>query len=321
MHDNTVDTLYDEIVGDSKEIKGILYIAERIATSDAAVMIYGESGTGKELVARFIQNNSRRKEKKFVAINCAAIPGELLENELFGHKKGAFTDAKEDYTGKFGYANGGTIFLDEIGEMSLALQSKLLRVLAMKEYEPVGSTEVFKADVRIIAATNKNLLELIKENKFREDLYYRLNVVPITIPPLRDRSGDIEVLANYFLKIYNKKNNKSIKGFTPGSIDMLNSYKWPGNVRELQNVIERAVILCNIDFITVEFISISDKAGLLKSNNKIKNLKDALNDFKKNYIIQILEKNNWNQTKTAKDLDIQRTYLSRLIKDLHINKL
>jgi transcriptional regulator with GAF, ATPase, and Fis domain len=203
-----------EIIGKSETIKNILDSAIKVANTDAAVLIYGESGTGKELFARFIHDNSRRKDKKFVAINCAAIPGELLENELFGHVKGAYTDATSDYTGKFGFADEGTIFLDEIAEMSINLQAKLLRLIQFMEYQPIGGSVTVKTDIRLIAATNKNLQELLKQKKFREDLYYRLNVVPLTLPPLRERNIDIEILADYFLEIYNKKNNKFIKVLT-----------------------------------------------------------------------------------------------------------
>lgn len=307
------------IVGESPQIKEALEVAKKIASTDAAVIIYGESGTGKELFVRFIQLNSKRKDKKFIAINCAAIPSELLENELFGHKKGAFTDANEDYIGKFGFADGGTIFLDEVSELGLNLQAKLLRILQFKEYEPVGGVDTLKSDVRIITATNKDLQELIKEKKFREDLYYRLNVIPITIPPLRKRLEDIELLANYFLKMYNLKNKNDIKGITSNAIKLLRSYDWPGNVRELQNVIERAVVLCGCDYIDVENIVIQNETAHVSGEDFDLTLKNAVNNFKREYIVEALERNGWNQTKTAKELDIQRTYLSRLIKELNID--
>ncbi len=304
-----------EIIGNSEALVQTLDKAKMVASSDASVLIYGESGTGKELLARFIYNSSKRKINHFVVINCSAIPDQLMENELFGHKKGAFTDASDDYAGKFGQANGGVIFLDEIGELSLQLQSKLLRVLQFKEYEQIGGAETLKTDVRIIAATNKNLINLIKTSRFREDLFYRLNVVPITLPPLRERKKDIILLAEYYLGIYNIKNNKNIKGFTGKVIELLMQYDWPGNIRELQNVIERAVVLSCDNLIDADHIALNqDEKG------KNKNLKDAINDFKKQYIVEILEKNNWNQTKSAKTLDIQRTYLARLIKELNIDK-
>lgn len=308
-----------KIIGNSDNLKEALNIAGRIAKTDAAVLLYGESGVGKELFARYIYEKSKRSNTKFVAINCAAIPDELLENELFGHKKGAYTDASEDQIGKFGYANNGVIFLDEIGELDIQLQSKLLRVLQFKEYEPIGSTVTIKSDVRIIAASNKNLKDLVLNKTFREDLYYRLNVVPITIPPLRDRKGDVEILTDYFFNIYNTRNNKKIKNISSSAIELLKNYNWPGNVRELQNVIERAVVLCTNEIINVENIILDNKIN--KENNINKSLKDAVNDFKKDFIIKSLEKNNWNQTKTALSLKIQRTYLSRLIKELEIDKI
>ena len=309
------------IIGESKEIIEVLDIAKKMALSDASILIYGESGAGKELLARFIQRNSQRKEERFVAINCAAIPNELLENELFGHKKGAFTGVQNDYIGKFGYANGGTLFLDEIGELTISLQAKLLRVLQFKVYEPLGSNESFETNVRIVVSTNKDLLELIRENKFREDLYYRLNVMPITMPPLRTRKSDIEVLANYFLNMYNRKNNKNIHNFAHDVIEVLRDYDWPGNVRELQNVIERAIVFCNGLTIKKEHIIIYKSYIKKEVNGKSKSLKDALTDFKKEFIIEVLEENKWNQTNTARELEIQRTYLARLIKELNISKL
>jgi len=308
------------IIGESNKIIEALNIAKKVALSDANVLIFGESGTGKELFARYIHKNSKRRDGRFVALNCAAIPNELLENELFGHKKGAFTDANDDYIGKFGYADGGIIFLDEVAELGLNLQAKLLRIIQFKEYEPIGSTALLKSDVRIVAATNKNIIELVKEGKFREDLYYRLNVVPIKIPPLKDRDNDINLLADYFLEIYSKKCSKKINGFTKSAKLLLNNYSWPGNVRELQNIIERSVVLCKNDYIESDDIGLNKSISDSGNDDFIKSLKEAVDDFKKEYIMNILEKNNWNQTKTAKVLDIQRTYLSRLIKELGIDK-
>ncbi|HOV13446.1 MAG TPA: sigma-54 dependent transcriptional regulator [Spirochaetota bacterium] len=311
-----------EIIGKSEAILNLLDVAGRVADTEATVLIQGESGTGKELLARFIQEHSKRKDKRFIAINCAAIPTNLLENELFGHKAGAFTDAKSDYIGKFGYANYGTVFLDEIGEMDMALQAKLLRVLQYKEYEQVGNPEPIKVDIRLIAATNKNLYNLVKENRFREDLYYRLNVVPLNIPPLRDRVEDIEVLTYHFLKIYNNKNSKNIKGFTLDAVNFLKNHPWHGNVRELQNLIERAVILSKNEFIDLNELNIENQnPNVSKTNDVIKPLKDAINDFKKDYVTYALSKNGWNQTHTAKKLEIQRTYLTRLVKELNIDKI
>ena len=310
-----------EIVGKSEVILKLLDVAKRVAQSEASVLIQGESGTGKELLARFIQENSKRRDRKFVTINCAAIPDNLLENELFGHKAGSFTDAKSDYIGKFGYANQGTIFLDEIGEMALSLQAKLLRVLQYKEYEQIGNPEPLKVDIRIIVATNKNLYNLVKENRFREDLYYRLNVVPLTMPPLRDRKEDIEILADYFLKMYNGKNSRDLKGFTKSAVDFLKYHTWQGNIREFQNLIERAVIISKGEYIDVSDIQIEIEKNNESKSFEIKPLKDAINDFKKDYLIYSLSRNGWNQTYTAKKLDIQRTYLTRLVKELKIDKI
>ena len=255
-----------------------------------------------------------------MAINCASIPEELLENELFGHKKGSYTDAHEDYIGKFGQANQGTIFLDEIGEMNYSLQAKLLRVIQFKEYELLGSSELKKIDVRIITATNKNILELIKQGKFREDLYYRLNVVRINIPPLRERKEDIELLAGFFLQ--KNESIKKISGFSDEALELLEKYNWPGNVRELENVIERAVALSSNNHIKLNDIALEDVyINCGEEKNRLKSLKEALFDFKKKYIIKALEKNNWNQTMTANILKIERTYLSKLIKELNIDKI
>ena len=310
-----------QIVGNSDKIINLLETVNKLNLSEATVLIYGESGTGKELLARYIHNNSRRRDNNFVAINCAAIPNKLLENEFFGHKKGAYTDAVDDYAGKFGIADNGTIFLDEVADLDILLQAKLLRVIQFKEYEPVGSNVVNKTDVRIIAASNKDLLQLIKEKKFREDLYYRLSVIPIYMPSLLERNGDIELLADFFLKKYGEKNNKNIKGFSTGVIDSFKKHSWHGNVRELENIIERAVIFCDSDYISIKDIRFDFENNLKKSDNSVKSLKDAINCFKKDYIIRVLDKNGWNQTKAAKVLDIQRTYLSRLINELGIDKI
>lgn len=308
------------IIANSDVMKEILVVAKKVAYSDAAVLITGESGTGKELIAKFIHLHSRRANNKFVAINCASIPIELLENELFGHRKGAYTDAKEDYPGKIGFANGGTLFLDEITLLNYQLQSKLLRFLQDKYYEPIGTFEPIKSDVRIIAATNTEISKLVKEKKFREDLYYRLNVVPISLPPLRERKEDIQAIANYYLSFYSKKINKNIKGFTKEVMEIFLSYSWPGNVRELQNVIERAIVLSDKEWIDTDQIFLYNNS-FSEEKGEIKPLKDAIINFKRKYIIEALDKNNWNQTRTARKLNIQRSYLARLIKELKIDKL
>ncbi len=310
-----------EIIGNSPEIKEILAVCERVAKTDVPVLILGESGTGKELIANYIKEKSLRFDKPFVSINCAALPNTLLENELFGHKKGAFTDATGDYTGKLGAANGGTLFLDEIGDLSLAIQAKLLRVLQFKVYEQLGSSESLPCDIRIIAATNKDLVKLMLEKRFREDLYFRLNVVSIKIPPLRERISDLTLLVDFFVKKYCIKNNKTIKKVTEDAILKLKSYDWPGNIRELENVIERAIVLSEGEILEEKDFSIGEYKKIFNAPFQIKPLKDAINDFKKEYIIKALEINNYNQTKTAKMLDIERTYLVRLIKELKISKI
>lgn len=309
----------DHIIGKSAVIAELKQLAARVAKTEATVLITGESGVGKEVFARFIQQNSPRNDKTFVELNCAAIPTLLLESELFGHKKGAYTDAVTDSPGKVGYADGGTLFLDEIGDVDLTIQAKLLRFLQFKTYQPVGGHEELKSDIRIIAATNRKLPGLIEEGKFRKDLYYRLNVVNLDIPPLRKRKEDILLLADHFLRYYGEKYNKKCTGFDSSSKNLLTSYEWPGNVRELNNCIERAVVFSEDTVITGAGLQMNEAAD--SGDDEIVPLKEALYNFKRNYIIRCLEKNNWHQTETAKKLSIQRTYLARLIKELDINKL
>ncbi|MCG8573216.1 MAG: sigma-54 dependent transcriptional regulator [Spirochaetes bacterium] len=309
-----------KICGQSRQIKELIEVSSRIANTDATVLITGESGTGKELFANYIQKYSSRRDQPFITINCAAIPGALLENEFFGHKKGAFTDALDDQIGKFGYANGGTVFLDEIGELELSLQAKLLRFIQSKRYQPIGSNQDIESDVRIISATNKDLFQLITENKFREDLFYRLNVVPIKIPPLRERKDDILAIADYYFDFYNTKYQKKLNSVSNKLKQKLLNHAWRGNVRELQNVIEKAVVLAKKNSVLTD-IDLNEEKQPHSSNKEIKSLKEAVDDFKKDYIIYSLNQNNWNQTKTAEKLQIQRTYLARLIKELKINKL
>ncbi|KKL71338.1 hypothetical protein LCGC14_2095930, partial [marine sediment metagenome] len=256
-------------------------------------------------------------------INCAAIPETLLESELFGYKKGAFTDAISDKLGKFELANGGTIFLDEIGELSYSVQSKLLRVLQDRIIQKVGGTTSKQADIRLMAATNKNLYEEVKQNRFREDLFFRLNVFPIFIPPLRERKEDIPLLADSFLKRFNQELKKNIKGFTSEAVNILTGYFWPGNVRELQNVIERSVVLCKDEMISRKDLFLGTENMSFKSMDMdaILTLREAVNNFKRDYIIKVLEKTGWKQTKASVVLKIQRTYLSRLISELNISKI
>lgn len=244
----------DVMIGSSPEMIEIWKMVGKVAESDATVLIQGESGTGKELLARAIYDNSRRKNRSFLAVNCAALPETLLESELFGHEKGAFTDAHSRRIGKFEQCNGGTIFLDEIGEMSMANQGKLLRVLEGQEFERVGGNETIKVDVRVITASNRSLINAVKEKKFRMDLFYRLRVVTFYLPPLRDRVEDIPLLTDLFVRQYSRKYGKAIKGVAPGTLDLLVSQPWEGNIRELKNTLNSAIVLCKSDIILPEDI-------------------------------------------------------------------
>lgn len=238
---------FGHIIGKSEAMQPIYDTVSKVSRSDATVLINGPSGTGKELIARALHQNSNRKDAPFIKINCAALASSLLESELFGHEKGAFTNAINRKPGRFELANGGTLLLDEISEMETALQAKLLRVLQEGEFDRVGGTQTIKTDVRIIATTNRNLLDEINKNTFREDLYYRLNVIPINLPPLCERRGDIELLANHFLDKYGRKNAKHVKSISKDALKIINDYKWPGNVRELENALERAVVMATSD--------------------------------------------------------------------------
>jgi len=279
---------YEDLVYSSIEISEVLTLVEQVATTDATVLVLGETGTGKELIAKAIHNTSERKNKSLIRVNCAAIPSELLESELFGHTKGSFTGAIKNRIGKFELANGGTLFLDEIGELPVALQPKLLRAIQEGEIEPIGSTEVRKLDIRIVAATNKDLNKEIEEKRFREDLYFRLNVFPVTVPPLRERIEDIPVLIDHFVKKYSIKHGKEIKHISDLTLQQMKSYAWPGNVRELENVIERAVIISNHDLLVVhEFDSSPQSKTIIKHNS------NALEEVQSNHILKILIETNW----------------------------
>uniref|UniRef100_A0A7V1EHB4 GAF domain-containing protein n=1 Tax=candidate division WOR-3 bacterium TaxID=2052148 RepID=A0A7V1EHB4_UNCW3 len=312
------DLLRDEIdsryalIGRSEQFKNVLNFAEKVAQSNASVLILGENGTGKELLARYIHRLSQRREKPFIAVSCAAIPATLLESELFGYEKGAFTGALTQHKGRFELAHQGTIFLDEIGDLLPETQSKLLRVLQEREFERLGGTKTIKVDVRVIAATNQNLEEKIKQKLFREDLFYRLNVFPIYVPPLRDRKDDIIILAEHFLDYYAKQMNKDIKKFSDEVIERLIQYPWPGNVRELQNVIERAVVLTNTDTIKSEALMLPSEPIELPMTYD-KGLKEAVEEFKMKYIKEVIKKCGGNQRKASRILKIQPTYLSRLL--------
>ncbi len=311
-----------KIIGVSQLIKEKVRLTNMVSTSDSTVLLHGESGTGKELFAELIHNNSTRSNKTFIKVNCAAIPETLIESEFFGYKKGAFTGATKDTPGKIELANKGTIFLDEIGELPLQLQAKLLRFLESKEIQKIGDELPKKVDVRIIAATNRDLPKEISNGNFREDLYYRLNVFPIYLPPLRERKDDIEVLAKHFMKKYTIEMNKRIEGISHSAMNLLREYSWPGNVRELENVIERACVLAQEKIIKKENLYLKSSPQETSGGDLFseKPLKEAINSFKKEYIVSVLNKHSWKQINAAKVLEIQRTYLSRLIKELDINK-
>ena len=296
---------YPDIVAESAKMKKVLSLALKVAPTPTTVLLTGESGTGKEVLARFIHKESRRRGR-FVAVSCAAIPETLLEAELFGYEKGAFTGAAREKPGKFELANGGTIFLDEIGDMPFSLQVKLLRVLQEKEVERIGAISPRKVDVRIIAATNRNLEEKVRMGEFREDLFYRLNVFHIHIPPLRERPRDILPLAELFLRKYSLELSKKIKDFSPGAKRILVSYRWPGNVRELENVVERACVLCDSEFIERKHIMI----GFKEEKELLK-----LEDVEREHIKRVMEMVNWNITKGAEILGIHRNTLSKKIKE------
>jgi two-component system, NtrC family, response regulator AtoC len=243
---------FDNIISADGKMQDVFKLVSKVLNNEITVLIYGESGTGKELIARAIHYNGRRKEKPFVVVNCASIPRELLESELFGHEKGSFTGAHQRKLGKFEIANEGTIFLDEVGDLEMLLQAKLLRVIQERTFERVGGVETIKTDVRIISATNRDLKQAVNQKEFREDLYYRLNSFPISIPPLRQRRGDILVIANHFLGIMTKKLGKDIKGFTKKAYKLIYEYSWPGNIREMENTIERSIIISETNMIDVE---------------------------------------------------------------------
>ena len=317
--DRTLEkTGFHIFVAKSPAMRDLVEMADRYAKTDASVLIRGESGVGKELFAEQIHVRSGRKDGPFIRVNCAAIPEGLLESELFGHVKGAFTNAVADRRGRFEMAGGGTIFLDEIGDMPHALQAKLLRVLQQKTFEKVGSDETITVDVRIIAATNRDIERLVEEGGFRSDLYYRLNVLPLDVPPLRERPGDILELASFFLKNVIKKTGKKIEGFSEDAAEALIAARWPGNVRELQNTVERAAVMSGSALLGAEDLFPARFAEKTSGGEGERNLKEAINAFKARYIQNVLEETNGNQTEAARALDIQRTYLSRLMKELGI---
>ena len=310
-----------ELMGNHPLMKNLWKNILKTAPTNATILISGESGTGKELIARAMHAHSLRAKEKFVQVNCAAIPEELIESELFGHEKGAFTGATERKTGKFEQADEGTIFLDEVGDMSLKTQSKVLRVLEEGEVQKVGSSKINKVDVRVIAATNKDLPKEIKEGNFRDDLYFRLNVVPLYSPPLREKKEDIPLLIEYFSKIFAEENNFKVKKFSDDAIKAMMKYPWKGNVRELKNLVERLIIMAESDVI--------DRKGLpekireeihihLPKEEKIKSLKEFREVAEKNFILAKLEENNWNISQTAREIDTPRSNLYKKLEQYGI---
>lgn len=316
-----------EMIGGSQPMNRLQEQIRLVAPSNASVLVTGENGTGKELVARSIHYYSPRRDKPFVEINCAAIPEELIESELFGHEKGAFTGALAQKKGKFDLADSGTIFLDEIGDMSLKTQAKVLRILQERKFERVGGTRTIEVDVRIIAATNKVLEDDIRGGNFREDLFYRLNVVPFHIPPLRERKEDIPVLVEHFLDLFCRREGREIKVMAPEALAMMKSYDWPGNVRELKNIIERLVIMTPGRTITDAHMpgylagkdAREEGGARLDSFRDVSSLREAREEFEKEFIIQKLEENDWNISKTAEAIELERSNLHRKIKSYGIN--
>jgi len=305
---------FENIIAKSHKMQRIFELIETVAKSNATVLIVGESGTGKELVARAIHSQSPRREKPFVAVSCAALPESLLESELFGHEKGSFTGAMAQRKGKFEFANKGTLFLDEIGDMSPNVQVHLLRVLEEKEFTRVGGNELIKVDVRVITATNKDLRKAVERGEFREDLYYRLNVVTIEVPPLRERREDIPLLAQHFLKKSALENQKKISGFSPEASKFLLSYDWPGNVRELENAIERAVILAKNTLITIHDLPRPESAvAHLTPPQK------ELDEVVKNHIAEVLSQTGGNYSQAARILGISRMTLYHKVKEFGLN--
>ena len=315
---NNVLLEHNNIVGNSPQIKKVLEIIKKIAKSNASILITGETGTGKELIASLAHYNSLRAKQSFVKVNCAALQENLLESELFGHEKGAFTSADRQRIGRFEQANGGTLFLDEIGDMSASTQAKVLRVLQEHEFERLGGMKTIKVDVRIVAATNKNLKEAISNNLFREDLYYRLNTVSIEMPSLRERKEDVLPLANYFVNKYGEEIKKQIVGFSPQAAKYLTRHNWPGNIRELQNTIERAVLMAESNVIGVDDLSINSASSESQPGDSVKikippgGIK--LDDLERDTLLEALKMSNWVQKDAAELLGVSRRVLNYKVK-------
>jgi DNA-binding NtrC family response regulator len=321
---------FHNIVGKSKKMQEIYRIISKVAMTDSTVLIYGQSGTGKELIARAIHFNSPRRDKQFVPVDCAVLSENLLESELFGHVRGSFTGAVTTKPGLFEVADGGTVFLDEVGNISLAIQAKLLRVLQEREFTPVGGTKAKKIDIRLIAATNKDLEKMIKEETFREDLYYRLNIVPIPLPSLKERQEDISLLAVHFLKKYAEEMEKTIKGFTPEAMEKLVRYPWPGNVRELENVIERTVVMIEEEMVGVNHLILPGQQEKESPDNRIPMTSEELKEIKKQlreraveeiekaFVVKALERHNWNVTRASEDVGMLRPNFQALMRKYNL---
>jgi DNA-binding NtrC family response regulator len=307
-------TAATEIIGDSAEITKVLELVETVAPTDTTVMIRGESGTGKELVARAIHNRSPRKYFPLVTVNCGAMTETLLESELFGHEKGSFTGAQYRRKGKVELADGGTLFLDEIGNIDMKTQMDLLRVIETKQFTRVGGSDVLKSDFRVICATNKNLEQAVKDGTFREDLFYRVNVFTIAIPPLRSRKGDVAKLAHYFLEKYSRSMNKKLEGFTRDAMLALKGYEWPGNVRELENAIERAVVVSCGQMIDKEQLPLQTQASARVDGKR-------LEDVEHRYIEEVLAETGWNISRSAAILDIDRVTLYHKIQKFGLKRI
>jgi transcriptional regulator with PAS, ATPase and Fis domain len=316
---------YEHIIGRSRPMLELYRLLDKIIDSDSTVLVQGDNGTGKELVAKAIHFNSRRKDRRFVAQNCSAFNDNLLDSELFGHRKGAFTGAVADKQGLFEVADGGTFFLDEIGDMSPSLQVKLLRVLQEGMFLPVGGTEVRKVDVRVIAATNRDLKRMVEQGEFREDLYYRINVIALTLPALRERKDDIPALVDHFLRKFAKGRRLKIKRLAKSCLDRLSDYSWPGNIRELENEIERLVVLSGDDRIIQEDLlsarirqeaPTGDHGPLVQPNS----LPDAVQALERNLIYEVLKKTHWNKTKAARELRISRRNLIRKVSQYKLDQ-
>jgi DNA-binding NtrC family response regulator len=320
------DDVESEFVGNTKKMRDVFQLIFKLCKVDTTVLIRGENGTGKELVARAIHFNSPRKNSSFVAINCGAIPDSLIESELFGHEKGAFTGAFERKIGKFQVANNGTLFLDEIAELKPEMQVKLLRVIQTKKFTPVGSNREMKVDARIIAATNRNLEKMMDDNTFREDLFYRLNVMPIFLPPLKDRIDDIELLSQYFIKNFNKQHGRSITGLTQEALVALKKYNFPGNIRELENLIERAFILEPANSSLISFDSLPDEVKIIKNTKETSmeysgplNFDSFKEEMEREFIINALKANDGKINQTVAQANIPKNTLLRKIRKYGIN--